>query len=276
MVVTDAELARQQWADQIKMIRMAERRIAKPLAAAYEGGLARWESTGNPDIPIEAKRDLAAVLTRVWFDAGILGGRMAMDSDKGAYPALQTKADEITLFERLMMEFIQRFGAAKVQQIIETTRDQLVRIIDKGVLEGLGQEAIAKRITDNIPSFSRTRARLIARTETHTAAMYASDATAKTSPFPMNKRWISVYDSRTRDFGEGDGEADLANHRIMHEVTVGPDELFSVPRSFKAGGGFDLMTGPGDPASPAYQVCNCRCALIYRRVGRLWPKDNDA
>lgn len=275
MAVTDAELARQQWADQMKLIRKAERRIARPLRAAYDGGLARWQSTGSADIPLEAKRDLAAVLTRVWFDAGILGGRMAMDSDKGAYPALQTRQEELPLFERLMLEFIQRFGALKVQQIIDTTRDQLVKLIDKGVRDGLGQEGIAKAITEAIPAFSRTRARLIARTETHTAAMYSSEATAKTSPFPMNKRWISVYDARTRDFGEGDGEADYANHRIMHEVTVGPDELFSVPRSPRIGGGFDLMTGPGDPAAPAYQVCNCRCAIIYRRVGRPWPKDGE-
>lgn len=275
MAVTDAELARQQWADQMRLIRKAERRIAKPLRAAYQGGLSRWQATGIPDIPLEAKRDLAAVLSRVWLDAGQIGGRLAMDGDKGAYPALQTKQEELTLFEQIMLEFIQRFGALKVQQIIDTTRDQIVRVIERGVAEGLGQEAIAKRLTDAIPSFTRTRARVIARTEVHTAAMHASQEVAKTSPFPMNKRWISVYDHRTRDFGEGDGVADYANHRAMHEVTVGPDELFSVPRSPKVGGGFDLMTGPGDASAPAYQSINCRCALVYRRVGRPWPKDGE-
>lgn len=275
MAVTDAERARQQWADQMKLIRKSERRLLKPLAAAYVGGLARWQSTGNPDIPIEAKRDLGAVLARLWFDAGILGGRMAIDSDKSAYPAIQVKAEELTLFELIMLEFIQRFGALKVTQIIETTRDYLVKLIDKGVREGLGQEAIAKTITEAIPSLTRTRSRVIARTEVHTAAMHASQEVAKTSPFPMNKRWISVYDHRTRDFGEADGKADWANHRAMHEVTVGPDELFSVPRSPSIGGGFDLMAGPGDASAPGYQSINCRCALIYRRVGRPWPKDGD-
>lgn len=271
--MTDQKAARDQWLEQVKLIRKAERRIAKALGAAYIGGLSRWQSTGSPDIPQEAKRDLAGVLTRTWFDAGIVGGRFSIDADKGAYPKLQTKADEMTFFEQIMLEFIHRFGALKVQQILETTRDQLVRIIDKGVRDGLGQEAIAKTITEAIPAFSRTRARVIARTETHTAAMHASQEVAKTSPFPMNKRWISVYDARTRDFGEGDGVPDQANHRAMNEVTVGPDELFAVP---KAGGGFDLMAAPGDPSAPGYQTINCRCALIYRRVGRPWPKDSEA
>jgi hypothetical protein len=103
--------------------------------------------------------------------------------------------------------------------------------------------------------------------------MYASQEVAKTSPFPMNKRWISVYDARTRDFGEADGEVDQFNHRAMNEVTVGPDELFAVP---KTGGGFEMMAGPGDPNGSAANVINCRCALIYRRVGRAWPKTGEA
>jgi hypothetical protein len=273
--VTDKQIARQQWQDQMKLIRKSERRLSRVMARAYKAGLGRWLSAGVPVIPQDAKAAIVAELARMWFDAGNLGGRMSIDADKGAYPALQTKQEELSLFERLMLEFIQRFGAVKVQQILDTTRDQLVRIIDRGTRQGLGQDAIAKLITDAIPSLSRTRARVIARTEVHSAAMYASEATAKTSPFPMNKRWISVYDARTRDFGEGDGQADYANHRAMHEVTVGPDELFAMPRSFRVGGGFDIMVGPGDPSAPGYQSINCRCALIYRRVGRPWPKEGE-
>jgi hypothetical protein len=179
----------------------------------------------------------------------------------------------VTLFEQIMMDFIQRYGAIKVVQILETTRNQIQRIVDKGVKEGLGQEAIAKQITTAIPSLSRTRARVIARTETHSAAMYASIYVARESPFPMNKRWISVYDARTRDFGEGDGVVDMANHRAMHEVTIPIDELFQVPRK---GGGYDLMDCPGDPSAPAYQIINDRCGLVYRRAGRPWPKSGEA
>lgn len=273
MAVTDAQAARDQWLVQVALIRKAERRLSKVLAVAYRGGLDRWQATGAPDIPVEAKRDVVAALSRTWFDAGIAGGRFSISADKSAYPRIETKADEMTLFEQIMLEFVQRFGALKVQQILETTRDQLARIVDRGIKDGLGQDAIAKQIIEAIPTFSRTRSRVIARTETHTAAMYASQEVAKTSPFPMNKRWVSVYDARTRDFGEGDGEVDQFSHRAMNEVTVGPDELFAVPTS---GGSFEMMTGPGDPNGSAANVINCRCALIYRRVGRPWPKTGEA
>lgn len=270
--MTDQQAAREQWASQLKVIRASERRLSKALANAYRAGLTKWQSTGGADIPIEAKRDISAVMARLWWDATITGGSMLIDQDKAAYPRLQTKQDEMTLFERIMMDFIQRFGAVKVQQITETTRNQLRRLIEKSISEGKGQEQIAKEITDAIPQFSRTRARIIARTEVHSAAMNASQAVAQTSPFPMNKRWISVYDHRTRDFGEGDGIVDQANHRAMNEVTVGPEELFAVPTSV---GGFDLMQGPGDPTAPGYQTINCRCSLVYRRVGRPWPKTGE-
>jgi len=267
--LTDSQAARSQWKAQLTVIRAGERRLAKVLSAAYRAGLDKWVSVGVPDIPVENKREVTTALSRMWWDATIAGGNMVTDQDKAAFPRLETKQDEITLFEQIMFDFVQRFGAVKVQQILETTRNQIARMVEKGIRAGQGQEVIAKAITEAIPQFSRTRARIIARTEVHSAAMYASQEVARTSPFPMNKRWISVYDHRTRDFGEGDGVADQANHRVMNEVTVGPEELFAVPT---LAGGFDLMHGPGDPSAPGYQTINCRCSLVYRRVGRPWPK----
>lgn len=274
MAGTDRDLASAQWLAQMAVIRRNERRMGKALAAAYSAALERWQASGAVSVPLDAQRDLAASLTRMWREAVTVGGRFVVDMDKGAFPALERKQDEEqTLFEQIMLDFIQRFGAEQVRLILETTRDQIVRAIDRGVRDGLGTEAIARLVQEAVPQFSRTRARVIARTETHNAAMFASQEVAKTSPFPMNKRWISVFDHRTRDFGEGDGVPDPANHRAMNEVTVGPDELFQVP---KQGGGFDLMAGPGDPNAPGYQTINCRCALIYRRVGRPWPKESEA
>lgn len=270
--MSDADFARAQWLAQLKAVRRNERRMARALSAAYMAGLSRWQAAGVPDIPVDARRDLAAALNANWREAIEIGGRFPLDQDKGAFAHLEFKQGEIeSLFQQLILEFIARFGAVRVQQITETTRDQLVRIIDRSVRDGLGQEEIARIITDQVPQFSRTRARVIARTETHTAAMFASQEVARQSPFPMNKRWVSVFDARTRDFGEGDGEVDQANHRRMNEVTVGMDELFQVPRL----GGYDLMTGPGDPNAPPYQTINCRCALIYRRANRPWPKEGD-
>jgi uncharacterized protein with gpF-like domain len=208
----------------------------------------------------------------MWQEAGEVGGKFVTEGDKAAFGKLETKADELTLFERIMQEFVRQFGAQRVTRVIETTRVQLQGIIERGIQEGLGVDALGARINEQIGSLSKMRARLIARTETHTAAMHASQEVAKTATMPMQRRWVSVFDHRTRDFGEGDGKADQANHRIMNEVTVQPGERFAVPNSM---GGVDLMDGPGDPTAPGYQTIQCRCSLVYRRVGRPWPKSTD-
>lgn len=270
--MTDQAVARAQWMEQVKVIRRNERRLAKAFPAVYGATIDRWVSTGAVNVPIEAQRDLGAVMVRLWREAILTGAAFPLDQEKAAFAMMETKAEAMTLFEWVMSEFINRFGGYKITQIIETTRNQIMRAADRGVKEGLGVDEIAKLMREAVPSLSRTRAHIIARTEVHTAAMHASQEVAKTAIAPLNKRWISVFDSRTRDFGEGDGVVDQFNHRVMNGVTVGPDELFSVPSK---NGAHELMTGPGDPNGSAGNNVNCRCALIYRRVGRPWPKTGE-
>lgn len=272
-MASDREIARAQWLAQVKVIRRNERRMAKAFPAVYEAAIARWYLTGAVVVPIEAQRDIAAVMVRMWRESVLAGAVFPVEQEKAAFVALETKADAETLFERIVREFLNRFGGFKITQIIQTTRDQIMRAAERGVADGMGIDQIAKVMRETVPALSRTRAHIIARTEVHTAAMYASEEVAKTAAAPMNKRWISVFDHRTRDFGEGDGVMDEFNHRVMNEVTVGPDQLFEVPSK---NGAVELMTGPGDPNGSAGNVINCRCALIYRRVGRPWPKSSDA
>lgn len=271
-MATDREIARAQWLDQVKVIRRNERRLGKAFPAVYEAAIERWVLSGAVVVPIEAQRDLGAVLVRMWREATLTGAAFPVEQEKSAFAMLETKAEAMTLFEQIMQAFLDRFGGLKITKIIATTRDQIIRAVDRGVREGLSVDEIAAGMRQVVPSLSRTRAHIIARTEVHTAAMFASQEVAKTAASPLNKRWVSVFDSRTRDFGESDGVVDEFNHRVMNEVTVGPNELFSVPGK---SGIAELMTGPGDPNGSAANVIGCRCSLIYRRVGRPWPKSGE-
>ena len=273
MTTADTTIARAQWLDQVKVMRRNERRLGKAFPAAYNAAIDRWLITGAVVVPIEAQRDLGAAMVRMWREAILTGAAFPMDQEKSAFAHLETKAEAETLFEQIMRAFIDRFGGFKITQIVSTTRDQITRAIDRGVRDGLSVDEIAKAMRETVPALSRTRAHIIARTEVHTAAMFSSQEVAKTAIAPMNKRWVSVFDHRTRDFGEGDGIVDEFNHRAMNEVTVGPDQMFEVPGK---NGVVELMTGPGDPNGSAGNVVNCRCALIYRRVGRPWPKSGEA
>lgn len=264
-MVTDQQAARAQWLAQVAVIRRNERRLQKALPGVYDAAIARWELTGSVVIPQPEQVKLSAAMVRMWREATAAGMTFPAMSEKAMFAHLETKEVELTLFERILMDFLTRFGALKVQRIIETTRAQIVKVTSAGVAEGLGVEAIAKRMRDAVPAISRTRARVIARTEVHTAAMHSQIETVKSIAAPMNKKWVSAYDSRTRDFGEADGVVDEFNHRAMNDVVVGPDQFFEVPGK---GGVFELMSGPGDPNGSAANTINCRCALTFRRVGR--------
>ena len=270
--MTDAEVARAQWLAQRKAMVNAQRRLTSKLRKATIATVDRWMISGAVTIPIEHQRDIAAEMARMWREAISIGGRFVIDGEKAAFTRLETKEAEMTFFEQLVLSFLNRFGAQKVVQVLDTTRKQIVAAIDRETRRGASITEIGKAIQRDAPAIAKARAFVIARTEVHTASVFAGQETAKSASSPMNKRWISVFDHRTRDFGEGDGIPDQANHRVMNEVTVGPDEVFSVPNSK---GGHDLVAYPGDPNAPAYTTVNCRCALIYRRVGRPWPKSGD-
>lgn len=273
MATPEERIARDRYQRERAQMKRAEAKLYPVILDSYTAALDRLASTGSVTVPQESRLALAAQLAGVWRGALRLGSSYAMEDEPKGFHSPETKADgELSWLEQLIRDFIQRFAAMKVQQIMDTTMYQIRLGIAKGIEDGVGQEGVAKRILERAPQIARTRARVIARTEVHQAAMFASRQMAEQAIEPMNRRWLSVYDHRTRDFGEGDGKADWANHRVMNEVTVGPNEMFMVPNKF---GGHDIMNGPGDPNAPAYQVVNCRCTLIYRRVGRPWPKRED-
>ena len=98
-------------------------------------------------------------------------------------------------------EYLNQYGGTRIAQISETTRRQIVALIDKGLRDGLSLDEIAGEIRMRAPDMSALRAHTIARTETHSASMYASLQSAKQSTVELLKEWVSVEDSRTRDFG---------------------------------------------------------------------------
>jgi Phage Mu protein F like protein len=237
----------------------AEILIGKALRDAATMTLDRYLFTGLAVVPDVAGMALARVLARFW--------RLSIrdESLKVQRQVGEVKA-EGNIWEQFLAEYVRQYGAQAVRDILETTRRQIVAAVDRGLQDGKGIDQIAKEVREAIPAMTRGRAAIIARTETHSAAQYASIETAKKYPFKVNKVWNSVSDPRTRDFGEGDGVADQANHRAMNGVMVAIDEPFMVPNKW---GGRDAMQYPGDQSAPAYQCVNCRCNLSYKRAARV-------
>lgn len=159
-------------------------------------------------------------------------------------------------FTDLTTSFISRQGARKAKMLTETTKELVTRIIRKGEEDGLGVEAIAKNLINNISdaTISKGRAATIARTETHMAAGYAMHAQAATIGYPVTKTWVAVEDERTRP-----------THAAVDGTTINNDEYFDV--------GADRMLYPGDPDASAEEVINCRCAFTVDRAGNIFSEE---
>ena len=105
-----------------------------------------------------------------------------------------------------------------------------------------------KEVKQTVRNFTTFRAARIARTETHSAASFASQEYNKKISTQLGenlyKRWVSVSDARTRD----------SHARANGQVRQIDDD-------FQINGA--LMKYPGDPRGGAKNVVNCRCVVVY-------------
>ena len=126
--------------------------------------------------------------------------------------------------------------------------NRIKKLIDVGRADGLTLPQITKLVSSKFLPISRSRAALIARTETHNAASYANHSyhstAAKELGTKMLKKWVATNDARTR-----------SAHSAANGQVVDMDESFIV-------GGAE-MEYAGDSKGGARNVINCRCIIIY-------------
>ena len=153
-------------------------------------------------------------------------------------------------------EALELYGATigeNVTQVTQTTKKLVEASIVSSLNDGLGTEDTAKRL-EKSSAFSRKRARVIARTETHQAMNYANNNIAKRMNLKKPiKEWASAVDERTRNW-----------HRSMNGTKVGINDKFMVLTP-TAGGGISerFMDYTGDPNGGASNVIQCRCFTLY-------------
>lgn len=169
--------------------------------------------------------------------------RMTQEQLKG----LEKKELE-PLFIRLAESWAAQFTLEYSKLKADTTFKALQETIQTAFAAGLAERQIAKEIL-KVKKLSGPRSRMIARTEIHNAANYASLETAKDAQAdfdaPILKRWLPARDERTR-----------RSHALMtNHPPVPIDARFEVGQS--------KMLRPGDPAGGPEEVINCRCTLIY-------------
>lgn len=211
--------------------------VARQIQNAMRAGLKQFEQDGST-VSVDAAIDpyeirmTAAISTEArnimqTFGERILGNEKRLRKDIGDDP-----------FEQVMQNYIRTYGLQHAKQITTTTKDQLRTLIQDALNEGIGTEQIARNIRKKIPSMAQYRAATIARTETHTAANFGSQAAAEATGLNLMKEWAAAEDDRTRE-----------DHAAADGQVVPMNGTFTV-------GGVELMF-PGDPSGPPEQVINC-------------------
>lgn len=117
--------------------------------------------------------------------------------------------------------------------VSETTTKNLQDTLSEGIRAGEGVPALRSRVEDSFETASRSRANLIARTESHTAASASSYIQATSSGVVSTKTWLSASDDRVR-----------SEHQALNGETVGVNEPFSNGKMFP-------------------DEINCRCVLTF-------------
>lgn len=215
----------------------------KPAAQALKQG-ASLSTASN----LITSAPITASLRPLYIDAGVVYGaavRATIMKQKARMP--------IGFSERmtsLMVEYFQTNILNTAEEITTTTRELLQGYFLQSVREGWSISQMVAKMEDI--GFNRVRARLIARTETVTAANRGGLISAKETGLEINKQWLAAYDDRTRN-----------SHLYANGQTVPIDELFTLSGSVKMEVPGDRGGKDGRLKTPAGEIINCRCTCLY-------------
>lgn len=163
---------------------------------------------------------------------------------------LAPESKPISLWKRLLNEFITVRIAGRITEVTDTTRRRISVLIEKGIEEGLGAREVARTIRQDT-GYNKNRSLAIARTETITAANQGRYMAALSSKYVMLKKWLPKVDSRTR----------LSHADFIDRPWVDMEQLFYVAN---ADGVLEQAMYPCAYTLTASNVINCRCLVIFQ------------
>jgi hypothetical protein len=146
-------------------------------------------------------------------------------------------------FVNKVLEYLKRYLLNKAIAPISTTTVRVIdRILSEAIAKGWGVEKTAKQLEST--DISKSRARLIIRTESVRATNLTQMMAADDEVYQMEKTWIAIEDKRTRV---------THSHKGVDGQTQDLDQPFTNGLKF-----------PGDPDAPIEEVANCRCTMGYK------------
>lgn len=189
------------------------------------------------------------VLKAMYVQVGLKRGRQVLQQIKqDTQKARGTMGINADLTRDILKYFELYLLNKSVIPITQTQKDAILKVLAKGVEQGLSVEDLAKMI-QGMP-YTRQHARVVVRTETVRAANAGAQLAANGSDLVLDKEWISAHDNRVRRPPKS-----RFDHVHMDGIIVDGQTPFLVS-------GEQLMY-PGDPNGSAGNVIQCRCAVAY-------------
>jgi len=226
--------------------------IYKALQAQIKYYIETQDLVNLPQVPMQqALSELYSETGRVWAatiffsvlnDAGVRYKKPEVNIKRNASFGLNQD------FIDAIIQFFQTDMFGNIQNITQTTRNQIQQIVSDGVQQQLSLDDIINNLLTS--GITKTRAAMISRTEVGKAANAAAEIGAKKTGLLTRKVWIAALDSRTRP-----------DHVHVDNQTQPSDKPFIVGSE-----GF-LMMRPMASVSedgrkiPGKEVINCRCTF---------------
>jgi hypothetical protein len=150
-----------------------------------------------------------------------------------------------------VIKYLQYHLLKFVQDITNTMRDDMVKILQRGIDQQLSLNEIVRNLQST--GLIEARANVIARTEIVRAANVGHSIAAKSFPYEVSKKWSAANDHRTRH-----------SHVYINNHMVDENDFFEVPvYEGDKRIGTEQMLYPGDPNASAANTVNCRCRALY-------------
>ena len=143
-------------------------------------------------------------------------------------------------------QYAQHEATKAIKDITNTTKKQVKQVLKESLATGRSTQETAKALEQASAKLSKTRSKVIARTELNAAQNRGSSVGAKSTGLKLNKVWLATSDARTRP-----------SHVEASGQEVAMDDFFVV--------GDEAASAPGDPSLPARERANCRCSTTYKR-----------
>ena len=233
-----------------RLIKLFRPRVERALRAQVKVFTDAYSESQHYTPAIIPPQIIEKSLKELHITAGLNGAKLTVKELKRA---MKGQTDDEARWTFVINAYLEKYGLTQLSvEITNTLREQIKRQLIKANEQGWGIEKTVNSL--NRAAFPRWMATRIVRTETNKAANTGAMVAATDTGIPMDKKWVSTQDNRTRRIPR-----DQYDHLDMNGRMVGMTERFVVPSTKSV----DAMLYPGDPDASVGNIVNCRCRVVF-------------